>query len=140
MRRLHFALFAAAAMLAATPALACSPVPPERAPTPREIEQSALRGYRANLALVEIVVTADSSHDRAGTARVVRVYKGPVRIGQVYRMRGVPGSMCGPGDMTRGMRGLIYVGAQPPSWFPGFVAPSTLRILRRHGLAVRPIR
>lgn len=140
MRRLHFVLFAAAAVLAATPALACSPVPRTREPTRQEIERQVLQSHRLNTALVEIVVTADSSHERSGTARVVRVYKGPVRVGQEYRMRGLPGSVCGAGDMIRGMRGLIYVGAEPPRWFPGFVPADTLRILRRHGLAVRPIR
>jgi len=139
MRHFRLALFAAA-MLAASPALACSPLPPTRPPTAREIEQQALQGWHHNVALVEIVVIADSRYDRAGTARVVRVYKGPVRVGQEYRMRGLPGSACGSGDMRRGMRGLIYVGAQPPQWFPGFVSEDALRILRRHGLAVRPIR
>lgn len=140
MGRLQFVLVAAGAMLAASPALACSPLPPTRAPTAQELEQRALQGWRNNVALVEIVVTADSRYDRAGAARVVRVYKGPVRVGQEYRMTGLPGSACGPGDMTRGMRGLIYVGTQPPQYFPGFVSEDTLRILRRHGLAVRPIR
>jgi hypothetical protein len=140
MRRVHFTLFAAAAMLAATPALACSLAPRTHEPTPQEIERLVLQHYGLMTALVEIVVTADSSAVRSGTARVVRVYKGPVRIGQQYRMRGLAGSACGAGDMTRGMRGLIYVGAQPPTWFPGFVQEDTLRILRGHGLAVHPVR
>lgn len=139
MRLLHFAPFAAAAMFGATPALACTLVPRSRLP-PQEIERQVLQSHRLNTALVEIVVTADSSHERSGTARVVRVYKGPVRVGQEYRMLGLPGSVCGAGDMIRGMRGLIYVGAEPPRWFPGFVPEDTLRILRRHGLAVSPIR
>lgn len=139
MRRPHFALFAAA-MFAATPALACSLAPRTHDPTPQEIEREVLQGYRVMTALVEIVVTADSTHARRGAARVVRVYKGPVRVGREYRMLGLPGSACGAGDMTRGMRGLIYVGSEPPRWFPGFVPEDTLRILRRHGLAVRPIR
>lgn len=139
MRLLRFGLFAAAAMFAATPALACTLVPRAHL-TPQAIERQVLQGHRLMTALVEIEVTADSTHERSGTARVVRVYKGPVRVGQEYRMLGLPGSVCGAGDMTRGMRGLIYVGAEPPRWFPGFVAEDTLRILRRHGLAVRPIR
>jgi hypothetical protein len=125
----------------AAPALACSPPPrPVRAPTPQEIERQVLESYRRNAALVEIEVLSNSSFTRPGLARVVHVYKGAARIGQQYRMRGVPGSACGHGDMTRGMRGSIYVGAEPPAFFPGFVSQDTLRILRRHGLAVRSVR
>lgn len=139
MRRLHFGPCAAAAIFAATPALACTMLPRAYL-KPQEIERQVLQSHRLSSALVEIEVIADSSHERSGTARVLRVYKGPVRVGQEYRMRGLPGSVCGAGDMIRGMRGLIYVGVEPPSWFPGFVPEDTLRILRRHGLAVRPIR
>ena len=99
------------------------------------MEQRALRAYRRAAFLVEVEVLVSSDLERPGLARVVRAYKGHVPIGREYRLRGITESMCGAGDMVAGTRGVIMLnGREEPVYFPGFLDPLTIEILRRRGL------
>ena len=136
MRALPAVSMLVAALLAASPAGACSRT---RSATDAEIKQHVLAGYRAAASLVEVEVLADSTWTSSGTARVVRVYMGDAEVGHLYRLRGDTDS-CGPGNMTKGMRGLMYVAKPEPRLFPGLLSDMGVRILRHHGFAGRPIR
>ncbi|HYD14700.1 MAG TPA: hypothetical protein VEC11_17770 [Allosphingosinicella sp.] len=129
---LAFALIAA--LVAASPATACSRPPPF---TDAQIEAFVLGDYRAAAGLVEIEVLTDATFETPGTARVVRVHKGDVAVGRLYRMRGNRDS-CSPGNfMTAGMRGWMYVGASEPEEFPGLLSADAIRILRRNGVELQ---
>src|ERR1043165_9836873 len=104
MRALHIASALIAGMTAASPAAACSRPPPY---TDAQIEQFVLGDYRAAAGLVEIEVLTDATFETPGTVRVVRVHKGDVAVGRLYRMRGNRDSCSAGNFMTAGMRGWM---------------------------------
>jgi hypothetical protein len=136
MRR--FALLAGfAATLAALPAAAqaCTPNPNYRPPTQAEQDRATRERFRAAAAVVEVVAERGSTLQRPGRMRVVRAYKGNVRIGTRLSVTSVPGSMCGYGDFATGSRGIIIIDrAGAPLFFAGYVSDAQAAMLRRAGL------
>lgn len=126
--------------LAASPAVACARPPSETdAQIAQRVERYVLRTYRAATSLVEVEVLKDSTFRAAGTVRVMRVYKGDAKVGGLHRMPGDTDS-CGAGNMNAGSSGLMLIGGLKPQVYPGLLSEMGVRILRSHGLAVRPLR
>lgn len=116
-------------------ALACSPVPNYRPPTQAQVEQGVRDGFRRAHAVVEVVAEAGSASPRPGRMRVLRVFKGNVRVGHRFIVDTLPGSACGAGDFPAGARGIMMIHHQGDRLtFQGFVAPAHVAMLRRAGL------
>lgn len=116
-------------------ASACSPIPNYRPPSRAEQERGVREGFRRAHAVLEVVAETGSSYPRPGRMRVLRVYKGNYRAGARFAVTGVPGSMCGAGDVPAGARGIIMIHHPGDRiTFQGFVAPAHVAMLRRAGL------
>lgn len=119
-------------------ARACS-IPED--PKPIEEQQNSFvhDSYLRAKAMVEVVALQGSRRHRSGLVRVVRVLKGPIRRGQIFRLRSIEESMCGAGDFKRGSRGLILLYQLSGRLiFHGYLEEDYLRRLDRLGL--RPLR
>lgn len=133
----------AALLLSATPAEACLPPPPGSVlPT---FEQTVRTAYLFTPDIVEAVVTRtirrNDESRRPGELRVVRVYKGNLRVGQrlpFYFNELWTSCDYAPPEMfaTRGSRGLVMLSSPdkgPPGRFRGFEGAEFVAELRRQG-------
>lgn len=128
-----------AAFLAVQPAaaLACSPAPDER---PVEVQQDewARTSYSKAHILAEVVAVQGSRRRGWGLVRVVRVLKGPIRPGRIFRLRAVDSGLCGAGHFRRGSSGLTLIDrASGDNDFHGYLDADYLPRLARLGL--RPL-
>ncbi|HEX8514298.1 MAG TPA: hypothetical protein VF688_14470 [Allosphingosinicella sp.] len=135
---MRFAAFTVALMAVLPRAgLACS-IPEDPRPIEEQRDAFARDSYLRAKAMVEVVAIEGSRRHRPGLVRVVRVLKGPVRRGQMLRLRSVDASMCGAGDFERGSRGLILLDRLSGRLtFQGYRQEDYLRRLDRLGL--RPL-
>lgn len=116
-------------------ALACSPIPNYRPPTAAQLEQGVRDGFRRAHAVVEVVAETGSTGERPGRMRVLRVFKGNVRVGSRLSVSSVPGTACGAGDFPAGARGVMMLHFPGERiTFQGFIAPAHVAMLRRERL------
>ena len=115
-------------------ALACSPIPNYRPPTPAQVEQRVREGFRNARAVVEVVAEIGSDYPRHGRMRVLRSYKGYYRPGHRLAVAAVPGPACGHGDFPTGARGIMLIHGSSGHVWQGFISPAHVAMLRREGL------
>lgn len=135
MKRLVLACIAIAPLAIPAGALACSPIPDYRPPSAEEQARGVREAFRRAHAVVEVVAETGSNYPRAGRMRVLRVYKGRIRVGSRFAMTSLPGPACGPGDFPSGARGVMMLHEPRGTLsFQGFIAPGHVAMLRREGL------
>lgn len=128
---------ALALLLALCPAgaLACSLAPNSRPPTRAQVDRGLRIGFQRSEAVVEVMTVRGSQQGQPGLMRVLRVYKGNVRVGAVHPLHAVPGSMCGSGDFRTGLRGVMMIGRMnAPISYGGFLSSDEMSRLRHLGL------
>jgi hypothetical protein len=125
-----------AAFLAVQPgaALACS-VPFDPRPTEVQQDEWARESYSKARILAEVAAVQGSRRRGWGLVRVVRVLKGPVRPGRIFRLRAVDNGLCGAGHFRRGSSGLTLIDrVSGDNDFNGYLSPDYLPRLVRLGL------
>lgn len=131
---------AAALLVAATTtafpggALACTIARPNPPPTEAQIDAWTLRRYAQAGAALEVEVVRGSNGAEPGEMRVIRVFKGDIAPGAPISVRAMSSAMCGAGDFAQGSRGYVLGPARGPVYFEGYLLPSQVTLLRRHGL------
>ena len=127
-------LIAAVLAMHSAALLACSPMPDER-PADVQRDEWTRTSYSKAQVMAEVVAVQGSRRHRPGLVRVVRVLKGPIRPGRIFRLRGVDSGLCGAGHFRRGSRGLTLIerlGGE--NFFQGYLDPGYLARLDRLGL------
>ncbi|HET9638232.1 MAG TPA: hypothetical protein VFP12_03410 [Allosphingosinicella sp.] len=117
--------------------LACSPV---YDPRPMEVQQDewTRESYSKAQAMAEVVALQGSRRHGWGLVRVVRVLKGPIRPGRIFRLRTLDSGLCGAGHFRRGSRGLTLIDRiRGENVFHGYLPADYLTRLDRLGL--RPL-
>ena len=114
---------------------ACSRAPNSRPPTQAQLDRGLRVGFQRAEAVAEVMTVRGSQQGQPGLMRVLHVYKGNVRVGAIYPLHAVPGSMCGSGDFRPGLRGVMMIGRMnAPIFYSGFLSPDEMSRLRRFGL------
>ena len=97
------------------------------------IERSYVNDFTEADAVVEVQGTADMTAASGGAARVLRVFKGDRRVGEVIQLPATPLTTCNRPWLRVGNRGILFLrGDRLQS--AGFASEDELRFLRRHGL------
>jgi hypothetical protein len=118
-----------------TGALACSLAPNNRPPSQAQLDRGLRIGFQRAEAVAEVMTVRGSQLGQPGLMRILRVYKGNIRVGAVYPLHAVPESMCGSGDFRPGLRGVMMIGRiDAPISYSGFLIPDEMSRLRRFGL------
>ena len=132
MNRSIFLAATAAALLAASPALACSIVVPATPPTAAQVEANTLARVAASAAVVEIEIVKADTAGGPGALRVLRSIKGDLRPGAVLPALPMGSAACGPDRLVPGPRGFVFLrDTRLPLMVGPFAEPRVAAVLLR---------
>jgi hypothetical protein len=140
MQKLSIAIFfVLAASSQGTSACTIAPLPPmtveERSTYFAQLDQQLIDRIRSADAVLEVEALTTSGPNRSKARfRVLRVLKGNTRLGSLLFLRTVGSSLCGPGEVERGQKGIIYLSKEQPKMFNGFIYKGDYDKLREAGM------
>jgi hypothetical protein len=100
-----------------------------------QLDQQFVDRIRSADAVLEVEALTTSGPNRSKARfRILRVLKGDAQVGSKLFLRTVGSSLCGPGEVEHGQKGLIFISKEDPGMFNGFIDEGDYDKMREAGI------